>query len=75
MLMTSIIVTNSAKFLLQGYRYLKLRKDCFPNFTNKVFLIQDSRYINLRKLLEIQTYLIFTNVLLTVQESREQGIL
>ena len=41
-----------------------------------VFLIQNSMenwYINLRKSLEIQTSLIFSNVLINV--SREQGIL
>ena len=76
----------TAKLLKQGYWYHKLRK-AFSKFYCRHFeltekyhvsqsAIQNSMeiwYINLRKSLEIQTSLIFSNVWLSV--SREQGIL
>ena len=52
----------------------KISRQSEKNLCNRVFLIQNSMeiwYINLRKSLEIQTSLIFSNVLSTV--SREQG--
>ena len=77
----------TAKLLKQGYLYHKLRKEVskfyhrhfeliekYSYFCDKVFLVQNSMeiwYINLRKSLEFQTSLIFSNALLNA--SREKG--
>ena len=63
-------ITNLLRITYGFFRILK------KTLCNKVFVIQNSMeiwYINLRKSLEIQTSLIFSNVLQTV--SGEHGIL
>ena len=65
-----------SKFYRRHFELIETHHVSLKNLCNKVFVIQNSMEswcINLRKSLEIQTFLIFSNVLLTVL--REQGIL